>query len=199
MLPILTGNVGISGGNSGARESTYTITIERLPVLDNPVKTSISCFSWTDAIDHGPQMTAIRDGVRGKDKLDVPIKFIWNYAGNTLVNQHSDINKTHEILQDESKCEMIVVIENFMTSSAKYADILLPDLMTVEQEDIIPNDYAGNLPGVSAMGQGAWHEANMSGDKIDHGGCVNTLTTLRPSPLAKGNPQHTNLVEIEKI
>lgn len=87
-------------------------------------------------------MTAIRDGVRGKDKLDVPIKFIWNYAGNTLVNQHSDINKTHEILQDESKCEMIVVIENFMTSSAKYADILLPDLMTVEQEDIIPNDYA---------------------------------------------------------
>ncbi len=145
MLPILTGNVGISGGNSGARESTYTITIERLPVLDNPVKTSISCFSWTDAIDHGPQMTAIRDGVRGKDKLDVPIKFIWNYAGNTLVNQHSDINKTHEILEDQSKCEMIVVIENFMTSSAKYADILLPDLMTVEQEDIIPNDYAGNM------------------------------------------------------
>lgn len=79
MLPILTGNVGISGGNSGARESTYTITIERLPVLDNPVKMSISCFSWTDAIDHGPQMTAIRDGVRGKDKLDVPIKFIWNF------------------------------------------------------------------------------------------------------------------------
>ncbi len=40
--------------------------------------------------------------------------------------------------QDEAKCEMIVVIDNFMTSSAKYADILLPDLMTVEQEDIIP-------------------------------------------------------------
>ncbi len=35
---------------------------------------------------------------------------------------------------------MIVVIENFMTSSAKYAEIPPPDLMTVEQEDIIPND-----------------------------------------------------------
>ncbi len=77
--------------------------------------------------------------------IRLAMEFIWNYAGNTLVNQHSDINKTHEILQDESKCEMIVVIENFMTSSAKYADILLPDLMTVEQEDIIPNDYAGNM------------------------------------------------------
>lgn len=145
MLPILTGNVGINGGNSGARESTYTITIERMPLPENPVKTQISCFSWTDAIARGPEMTATRDGVRGKDKLDVPIKFIWNYAGNTLINQHSDINKTHDILQDESKCEMIVVIDNFMTSSAKYADLLLPDLMTVEQEDIIPNDYAGNM------------------------------------------------------
>lgn len=100
MLPILTGNVGINGGNSGARESTYTITIERLPVLENPVKTAISCFTWTDAIARGPEMTASRDGVRGKEKLDVPIKFLWNYAGNTIINQHSDINKTHEILQD---------------------------------------------------------------------------------------------------
>lgn len=55
------------------------------------------------------------------------------------------------------------------------------------------------MPGVSAMGQGAWHQADMVGDKVDHGGCINTLTTMRPSPLAKGNPQHTNLVEIEKI
>ncbi|MFB5746162.1 selenate/tellurate reductase subunit YnfE [Cedecea sp. S5-13] len=416
MLPILTGNVGVNGGNSGARESTYTITIERMPVLENPIKTQISCFSWTDAITRGPEMTAKRDGVRGKDKLDVPIKFIWNYAGNTIINQHSDINKTHAILQDDKQCEMIVVIENFMTSSAKYADILLPDLMTVEQEDIIPNDYAGNMgylifiqpatapkferkpiywmmsevakrlgddvhqaftegrtqrewlqylyakmlakdpalpayealremgiykrkdpaghfvaykkfredpqgnplktasgkieiysskladiaaswelekdetisplpvyastfegwdspqrsefplqlfgfhyksrthstygnidvlqaaarqevwinpldakrrgitngdkvsvfngrgevrieakvtprimPGVAAMGQGAWHNADMGGDRIDHGACINTLTTHRPSPLAKGNPQHTNLVEIKKI
>lgn len=416
MLPILTGNVGINGGNSGARESTYNMTIERMPVLENPVKTSISCFSWTDAIARGTEMTATRDGVRGADKLSAPIKFIWNYAGNTLINQHSDINRTHEILQDESLCETIVVIENFMTSSARYADLLLPDLMTVEQEDIIPNDYAGNMgylifiqpattpkferrpiywimsevarrlgpdvyqkftegrtqrewlqhlyakmrardadlptyeelrkmgiykrrdpaghfvayrkfredpqanplktpsgkieiysqrladiaaawqlendevisplpvyastfegwdapersqyplqmfgfhykarthstygnidilqeacrqevwlnpldaqkrninsgdmvrvfngrgevrlsakvtprimPGVTAMGQGAWHSANMDGDRIDHGACMNTLTTHRTSPLAKGNPQHTNLVEIEKI
>ncbi len=55
------------------------------------------------------------------------------------------------------------------------------------------------MPGVSAMGQGAWHQADMAGDRVDHGGCVNTLTTHRPSPLAKGNPQHTNLVDIQKV
>ena len=55
------------------------------------------------------------------------------------------------------------------------------------------------MPGVSAMGQGAWHDANMRGDRVDHGSCINTLTTHRPSPLAKGNPQHTNLVQIEKV
>lgn len=38
-------------------------------------------FMWTDAILRGPEMTATRDGVRGKDKLDVPIKMVWNYAG----------------------------------------------------------------------------------------------------------------------
>ena len=56
----------------------------------------------------------------------MPIKFLWNSAGDTIINQHCDINKTHRNLQDESKCETIVVIDNFCaTSSAKYADLLL--------------------------------------------------------------------------
>ena len=109
MLAILTGNVGINGGNSGAREGSYSLPFVRMPTLENPIQTSISMFMWTDAIERGPEMTALRDGVRGKDKLDVPIKMIWNYAGNCLINQHSEINRTHEILQDDKKCELIVV------------------------------------------------------------------------------------------
>ncbi|GAL30607.1 anaerobic dimethyl sulfoxide reductase chain A [Vibrio variabilis] len=103
-------------------------------------------FLWTDAIVRGPEMTATRDGVRGKDKLDVPIKFIWNYAGNCIINQHSDINRTHDILQDDKACEMIVVIDNHMTSSAKYADIILPDLTTSEQADFCMDGKAANMP-----------------------------------------------------
>ena len=33
---------------------------------------------------------------------------------------------------------------------------------------------------------------------IDHGGCINVLTAVKPTPLSKGNPQHTNRVEIRK-
>ena len=145
MLPILTGNVGVSGGNSGAREGNYKIPFERMPTLDNPVQTSISMFMWTDAIERGPEMTALRDGVRGKEKLDVPIKMIWNYAGNCLINQHSQINRTHEILQDDKKCELIVVIDNHMTSSAKYADLLLPDCTASEQMDFALDASCGNM------------------------------------------------------
>lgn len=145
MLPILTGNVGINGGNSGAREGAYAMPFERMPTLDNPVQTSISMFMWTDAIERGEEMTALRDGVRGKAKLDVPIKMIWNYAGNCLINQHSQINRTHEILQDETKCELIVVIDNHMTSSAKYADLLLPDCTASEQMDFALDTSCGNM------------------------------------------------------
>jgi len=52
------------------------------------------------------------------------------------------------------------------------------------------------LPGVAAMPQGAWTRLNNEG--VDVGGCINSLTSHLPSPLAKGNPQHTNLVEIKR-
>ncbi|KZE20370.1 dimethylsulfoxide reductase subunit A [Cronobacter sakazakii] len=145
MLPILTGNVGIHGGNSGAREGSFSLPFERMPTLQNPVETSISMFTWTDAIERGSSMTATADGVRGKEKLDVPIKMIWNYAGNCLINQHSQINRTHEILQDDKKCELIVVIDCHMTASARYADILLPDCTASEQMDFALDASCGNM------------------------------------------------------
>lgn len=145
MLALLTGNVGINGGGTGARESTYSIPFVRFPTLTNPVQASIPMFLWTDAIARGTDMTATRDGIRGVDKLKSPIKFIWNYAGNCLINQHAEINRTHEILQDDKACEMIVVIDNHMTSSAKYADIVLPDLTTSEQADFCMDAFVGDM------------------------------------------------------
>jgi len=53
------------------------------------------------------------------------------------------------------------------------------------------------LPGIIALPQGLWAKTNAAG--IDIGGCINRLTSLRPSVLAKSNPQHTNLVEIKPL
>ena len=55
------------------------------------------------------------------------------------------------------------------------------------------------IPGVVSIPQGAWYKPEVrDGRRVDAGGNINTLTSLRPSPLAKGNPQHTNLVEVVK-
>ncbi len=146
MLAILTGNVGLQGGGTGASIlGSYKISTAAFPTLTNPVTTSISVFTWPDAITRATEMTATADGVVGKDKLDVPIKFIWNYAGNALINQHSEANTTRKILADDTLCEMIVVIENHMTPSAKFADILLPDTTNFEKNDITTNGDAGDM------------------------------------------------------
>lgn len=145
MLAVMTGNVGIAGGGTGAREGSYSMPFAAFPTLTNPIKTSIPMFLWTDAIHNHKNMTALNAGVRGAERLKQPVKFIWNYAGNCIINQHSDTNRTHEILQDDTQCEMIVVIDNHMTPSARYADILLPDLTAAEQPDFARNGSCGNM------------------------------------------------------
>jgi Tat-targeted selenate reductase subunit YnfE/Tat-targeted selenate reductase subunit YnfF len=87
-------------------------------------------------------MTATNAGVRGVEQLGNDIKFIWNYAGNCLTNQHGDINYTHNILADEDKCEFILCWDTMLTDSAKYADILLPDAMRSEQLSMNTQGYA---------------------------------------------------------
>jgi anaerobic selenocysteine-containing dehydrogenase len=53
------------------------------------------------------------------------------------------------------------------------------------------------MPGVLSLPQGAWYTPDEKG--LDKNGSINVLTSQRPSPLAKGNPQHTNLVQVEKV
>ena len=142
MLPILTGNVGIQGGNTGDREGAYGIPFPGIDVGKNPVQTSIPCFLWTQAIADHQNFSDTSHGLKGRPRLKTPIKFLWSFASNTLVNQHSDIGSTHDILADDSLCEMIVLIDNVMTASARYADIVLPGTSTFEESDLAYQGYA---------------------------------------------------------
>ncbi len=151
VLPCLVGQIGLPGTNNGTREGRNAPSLVSLPRGENPVKTSIPCFLFTDAIDHGPEMTAKNAGVKGADKLNVGIKYMINYAGNCLTNQHSDINKAHEILEDESKCEFILGIDTLMCDSILYSDVILPDLFRFEQLSQVAtgSDYGYMITGTA--------------------------------------------------
>jgi anaerobic dimethyl sulfoxide reductase subunit A len=128
VLAAITGNVGVPGGwASGlglqAPDGGGLWTV--FPTVENPVKAEIPVFLWTEACLRGSSMTAA-DGVRGAERLDNNIKLIYAVATNCLINQHADINRTAEILRDESRVEFIAVQDNFVTPTARFADLVLP-------------------------------------------------------------------------
>lgn len=168
MLACVTGNVGVPGGGIGAREGS-----PGLPVgspfntgVINPSMKMISVFSWLDAVDHGDQMDTFNAGVQEKvapgvrwgkvpvddvtgeptnTKLDVPVKMVWQYGGNSIVNQTGDNNGSVEILQDDSKAELIVVCDIQYTVSARYADYILPGTSAAEEDDYHAGESASPM------------------------------------------------------
>jgi anaerobic dimethyl sulfoxide reductase subunit A len=136
MLACLTGNVGVPGGSAcGAG----WVRLHKAPAVaasvKNPYPGKIPSFLWTDAVLRGSQMTGL-DGVVGVRRLESNVKMIFNLAGNALINQHSDVNRTAKILEDTSLCEFIVCSDLFLTPSAKFADVLLPGTSMFEGENI---------------------------------------------------------------
>ncbi len=142
MLALLTGQVGLPGTNTGAREGDSYGVDTSMPAGANPVKKSFPVFLWPMAITNAKSMTATTAGIRGADALEHNIKFIWNTQGNTLINQHGGINQLRKILEDESLVETIVVVDNQMTPSARFADYVLPDTMNQEIDDLQADAYA---------------------------------------------------------
>ncbi len=128
VLAAITGNVGVSGGWASG------IALQApdggpfwlvFPTGPNPVKATIPSFLWTEAVLRGKGMGA-EDGVVGVERLETSIKCIWAVACNALINQHSNVNRTAKILADETLVEFLLVQDNFLTPTGKFADILLP-------------------------------------------------------------------------
>ena len=162
-LCMLVGGVGKRGTSTGhMANSRNVLKSPGLPnVATSTEKAKISVFSWPDAILDGENMTVFKDGIvlpedeldeNGDGKLGANIKAIINFAGNTLINQHSDCFGTAKIIEREDLCELIVVSENHMTASAKFADYLLPDSTWLETDDIANQSYsAGAMSVITPM------------------------------------------------
>ena len=128
VLAAITGNVGISGGwasGLGLQAEDGGPHWTLFPLGENPVKATIPVFLWTEACLRGKELTNA-DGLIGAPRLHNDIKLIYAVATNCLINQHADVNRSAEILRDESKVEFIVVQDNFLTPTGKFADIILP-------------------------------------------------------------------------
>lgn len=108
----------------------------------------------TDSVQH-------QDGAA---HLPCSIKAIICHGGNCLTNQHGDVNRAHRVLGDPSKCEFILNVDVEFTDSARYADIVLPDLFRMEQESAMDGDAWGRriAVGTGELGarferRGAWN------------------------------------------
>lgn len=136
MVPILLGQIGLPGTNTGLHEGNTPFPTVYLPVGKNPVKATIPVYLWTDAIFRGKEMTRRTDALKGTEKLTQNLKMIVNSGGNTMINQHGDCNWTDKVLRNDKDCEFILVCDNMMTPSCRYADILLPDILGPETTDL---------------------------------------------------------------
>ena len=156
MLSVLTGKLGTLGASNGELPFMSSMSRSGIPAGSNPVKESISFFTWSEAIHNGETMTARSHGVRGTDGLDTPlgtnIKVIISASDSSLLNQHAEINNTAKILEDETGVELIVSCDCWMTPGAKFADIILPDTSWLESNDLVNDSYAsGALGYITAM------------------------------------------------
>ena len=145
MLAVLLGGPGKSGVGTGFLFGADAIDGVKVPKGTNKVGANIPTFMYMDALEDATSITMRDAGLKGAGRLRTPIKIMFNYGGNSLTNQHGNINRSHEILSDESKCEFIVCWETMLTDSAKYADIILPDLMPSEQPSFATGEYCGNM------------------------------------------------------
>ena len=125
-LNVLTGNIGKPGACFHyANLQSYVFDEVKEPLCYYPAKQPTGVFR-----------RAISKSKLGEDMLrmkDPELKMIWVERGNPVA-QNPD---TNTILKAFRKLEFRVVVEQFMTDTAREADIVLPAKNMFEQSDII--------------------------------------------------------------
>lgn len=120
-LACLTGNIGFPGSNPAGQWGAPGQRFGRLPESPNPVAKSIPTCEWADAV---------LTGKTGGYPSDIKMLYI---CGSNFLVQRPHINKGIEALK---KVEFIVCHEQFLTPTARFADILLPITIHMEQNDL---------------------------------------------------------------
>ena len=121
-LAAITGNVGISGGNSGVSNgATGRAGIKSLPTGKNPIEAKVASPLLADLLARG------KAGGYPED-----IRMIYS-SGGDLFNQCPNAGKMAASLD---KVEFIVAQDHFLTPTARFADIVLPATIFWERNDV---------------------------------------------------------------
>ncbi|MBI4288449.1 MAG: molybdopterin-dependent oxidoreductase [Chloroflexi bacterium] len=153
-LAAMTGNIGIHGGDPAGRNWTGLLGFPFMRLGrgmyggPNPVEQNLPPrpYSLTTRGFHAPghiHIAKIADAIlKGKaGGYHADIKFFYTVNTNYL-NQHLNINK---IIQALKKVEFFVTHEQFMTASAKYADVVLPSCTFMERNEITTGEGFPNF------------------------------------------------------
>ena len=144
LLATITGNVGKKGGWAGGYGGIGNRKFTTGPEMpDNPIKEKISVMNWVQAADDASKVTP-EEGLKEAQQLKSNIRMLFSLAGNYLANQNPDIHQAIKVLEDESKIEFIVASDLYLTPSAKYADLLLPETSFMERWNIGETWGTGN-------------------------------------------------------
>ena len=138
----MTGNVGIHGGNAAGFERSYgSRNMHGFSAGKNPLEVGGPVRKDALQLRGGTTSTAVRVHVsriwdamlKGKEGgYPADYKFLYVTNANPL-NQFPHTNKGVEAVK---KMDFVVVHEQFMTATARYADILLPVNTILERNDI---------------------------------------------------------------
>ncbi|MEO8716441.1 MAG: molybdopterin-dependent oxidoreductase [Acetobacteraceae bacterium] len=121
-LAAITGNVGVTGGNSGVSNgATGRAGVKSLPIGKNPIEARVSSPLLADLLARGHA---------GGYPAD--IKMIYS-SGGDLFNQCPNVNKMTASLDG---IEFFVAQDHFLTPTARHADIVLPATTFWERNDV---------------------------------------------------------------
>ncbi len=126
-LPILTGSVGTPGGGIGRSTSAWPVELGPWPAPPGEQPPPVGHLSPMRAMDE-----------------DSPVR-TWLVLGNPLQQWFPDFGLTERVLRDAARTDFVACVDLFLTTSARYADIVLPACSFFEKDDLLtlPFSYLG--------------------------------------------------------
>ena len=129
-LAAITGNIGISGGGASIPQITPSIVLNEQGVACPPGAPGMKTLPGSKS--------SIRGWKQVREGKPYPIKVLFNSYRNDL---HCDghVEGYREIFKG---IDLVVVMDIFMTRTAQYADIVLPEATIYERDDVVTaTDY----------------------------------------------------------